>query len=109
MPNDNDNWAKRIHELTATNNSLVDTVRGLRDEVGRLRALHNADKQHYMGIAQATQATNAELVGALSCCLADLEGIMPQYAPDWEACPGWQSIKDARAALAKAKGTGGDG
>ena len=46
-----------------------------------------------------------ELVKALEYALADLEGIMPEYEPSGDReHPGWQTIKDIKAAIAKAKG-----
>ena len=42
------------------------------------------------------------LKGVLRCCLADLEGIMPEFEPDGERShPGWQSIDEAKVVLAE--------
>ena len=42
----------------------------------------------------------AGLVLALKCCLADLEGIMPEFEPSGDRThSGWQSIQDARTAI----------
>ena len=44
------------------------------------------------------------LLAAARCALADLEGIMPEFDPDGDRThPGWQTIKDLRAAIAGAK------
>jgi len=55
--------------------------------------------------AARLMAAAPELLDALRCCLADLEGIMPEFEPNGDrAHPGWQSIEEAKAALLKAKG-----
>ena len=45
------------------------------------------------------------LLEALENALADLEGIMPEYEPSGDReHPGWQTIEDIKAAIAKARG-----
>ncbi len=44
---------------------------------------------------------------ALKCCLADLEGVMPEFEPGGDReHPGWKSMAEARAALKLAEGGG---
>jgi len=50
-------------------------------------------------------ASAPALLEALEDALADLEGIMPEYEPSGDReHPGWQTIKDIKEAIAKAKG-----
>jgi hypothetical protein len=50
-------------------------------------------------------ASAPALLEALEYALADLEGIMPEYEPSGDReHPGWQTIEDIKAAIAKAKG-----
>ena len=47
------------------------------------------------------------LLHGCRCALADLEGIMPDYESSGDRLhPGWVTIKELRAALAKAEGKG---
>ncbi len=47
-----------------------------------------------------------DLLAALRCALADLEGIMPEFEPSGDRThPAWTTIKEARAALQKAEGS----
>ena len=44
-----------------------------------------------------------ELLAALKCALADLEGIMPEFEPSGDReHPAWQTIEEVKAAIAKA-------
>lgn len=46
-----------------------------------------------------------ELLHGCKCALADLEGIMPEYEASGDRLhPGWATIKELRAAIAKAEG-----
>ena len=50
-------------------------------------------------------ASAPEMLQVLGFALADLEGIMPDYDPSGDReHPGWQTIKDIKAVIAKAKG-----
>jgi hypothetical protein len=50
-------------------------------------------------------AAAPELLAAAVAALADLEGIMPAFDCDGERShPGWQTISELRAAIAKAEG-----
>ena len=48
-------------------------------------------------------AAAPDLLAALSCCLADLEGVMPEFDPSGDReHSGWTSIDQAREAIEKA-------
>ena len=58
-----------------------------------------------MSVGVDSSVATPELLAAAVCALADLEGIMPEFDPDGDRThPGWQTIKELRAAIAKAKG-----
>ena len=68
-------------------------------KIGEGEAVANAEF-----IIRACNSHDA-LLEALVYALADLEGIMPEYEPSGDReHPGWQTIKDIKAAIAKAKG-----
>ena len=50
-------------------------------------------------------ASAPKMLEILEYALADLEGIMPEYEPSGDReHPGWQTIKDIKEAIAKARG-----
>jgi 2-iminoacetate synthase ThiH len=50
-------------------------------------------------------AAAPDLLMALRCAVADLEGIMPEFEPSGERThPAWTTITEARQAIAKAEG-----
>jgi len=50
-------------------------------------------------------ASAPDLLAALRCAVADLEGIMPEFEPSGDRThSGWISINEARQAIAKAEG-----
>ena len=65
---------------------------------------HNATlNQELVHWCAEQQMKDIVLVQAARCALADLEGIMPEFEPSGDRQhPGWQTIKELRAALKKA-------
>lgn len=67
------------------------------DDDARLRAeavvrTHDADAR--------LRAHAPELLAALECCLADLQGILPVFEPDGDRQhSGWQSVQEAREVI----------
>jgi hypothetical protein len=54
---------------------------------------------------QRLMAAAAEMLAAARAALADMEGIMPEFDCDGDRQhPGWQTIEELRAAIAKAEG-----
>jgi hypothetical protein len=70
----------------------------VRDNRGRpVARCYKGDDDAYL-IAAAP-----DLLDAARCALADLEGIMPEFEPSGDReHPAWQTIKELRAAIAKA-------
>jgi hypothetical protein len=67
---------------------------------------HVVDDQHGNADANASLISAApELLAAARAALADMEGIMPAFDCDGERQhPGWKTIEELRAAIAKAEG-----
>jgi hypothetical protein len=75
---------KQYKEMAETYDREVSNLRG---EIGRLKG------------------ENSRLLLALKCCLADLEGVLPQHEPGEDRKhPGWLSMFEAREAVALADG-----
>ena len=55
--------------------------------------------------SQAERDAAPDLLEALTYCYLDLMAVMPEFEPSGDRLhPGWQSIKDAHAVIAKAGG-----
>lgn len=48
----------------------------------------------------ALKAEHKELLAALRCALADLQGIMPEFEPSGDEHPEWKTIEEWRSASA---------
>ena len=88
----------RARELEVKVKGMQVDLNQAENTIERLKGLHNADKQHYLGIAQDAQSHAATLAGALELFInAD-----PTWASDGDGVMEvtWIAFAKARAALA---------